>query len=106
MAEPAGQSRRMAAFGATLSPERVLAKDRNPPVAVSRWPCQESLLRGMSRHRGSLRATTATGRMRRFGGGSGDVSYWHNPERALPTSMVRCQYQSGPGNPSSRRGNR
>lgn len=31
MAEPAGRSRRMAAFGATLSPERVLAKDRNPP---------------------------------------------------------------------------
>ena len=30
MAEPAGRSRRMAAFAATLSPERVPAKDRNP----------------------------------------------------------------------------
>jgi len=47
MAEPAGQSRRMAAFGATLSPERVLAKDRNPPDAVSCWPCRESRLRGI-----------------------------------------------------------
>jgi len=30
-----------------------------------------------------------------------EVRLWHNPERALPTSMVRCQYQSGHGNASS-----
>src|SRR6516225_3514855 len=38
-------------------------------------PARAGSFVGMSRHRGSIRATTETGRLRRLGGGSADVSY-------------------------------
>ena len=65
---------------------------RRPPSSwrASSLPAFEKL--HISRHRGSIRATTEMGRLRRLGEGSADVPYWHKPD---PPNRLRYRPLTG-----------